>query len=126
MGKFQRDADKEAFWRLAIGEQVGSGLSVRGFCAREGLSENNFYAWRRQLSLRDAERSSASAGPAFVEVRADSPLGDDVQPPGDIGALSAGQDVAAALELVLSNGVMVRVREGFDAATLRRLIEVLS
>jgi len=38
MSKYERDADKEAFWRLALGEQRDGGLSVRAFCAREGLS----------------------------------------------------------------------------------------
>ena len=126
MGRLARDADKEAFWRLAISEQRGSGLSVRAFCAREGLSENNFYAWRRQLSLRDAEHSAADAGPAFVEVRADLPLDQVTQLPQASTALCVREDAAAALELVLGGNMVVRVHEGFDAATLRRLIEVLS
>jgi hypothetical protein len=32
---------------------AASGLSVRGFCRRESLSEANFYAWRRTLAERD-------------------------------------------------------------------------
>ena len=40
MSKYERDADKEAFWRLALSEQRDSGLSVRAFCAREGLTQS--------------------------------------------------------------------------------------
>jgi hypothetical protein len=38
-----------------ISRWAGSGLSVRGFCRREGLAESNFYAWRRTIVQRDAE-----------------------------------------------------------------------
>lgn len=47
MGNFDRDVDKEAFWRLEISEPRDSGPNVRVFCAREGLD-----------SLIDVERES--------------------------------------------------------------------
>ena len=45
--------EKEEFWRLVIEEQGASGLSVRAFCEREGVSEPSFYAWRKRLRDRD-------------------------------------------------------------------------
>jgi transposase-like protein len=66
MASTKRDATKEAFWRDAIGRQARSGLSVREFCKRHGLSEPSFYERRRTYRERDAVR--ATAPQAFVPV----------------------------------------------------------
>ncbi|REJ98517.1 MAG: hypothetical protein DWQ35_00505, partial [Planctomycetota bacterium] len=56
MARAKRSVEKESFWRSVIEEFAASGLSVRTFCGREGLSEASFYAWRRTLAARDAEK----------------------------------------------------------------------
>jgi hypothetical protein len=56
MANRNRDADKDQYWRLVMEEFRGSGLGVREFCRREGLRESSFYAWRRELGNRDAQR----------------------------------------------------------------------
>jgi len=56
MAEWKRDAEREAFWRRALARQRESGLTVRAFCRREGVSEPSFYAWRRVVRERDAER----------------------------------------------------------------------
>jgi transposase-like protein len=66
MANTKRDATKEAFWRDAIRRQAGSGLSVRDFCRKHGLSEPSFYERRRTYQERDARRPAAP--PAFVPV----------------------------------------------------------
>ena len=60
-----RDEQKERQWRRWIGEWQASGLSGRAFCQRRGLTIVSFYAWRRVLQRRDAERA------AFVPVQVD-------------------------------------------------------
>jgi hypothetical protein len=99
-----RDEQKERQWRRWIGEWQASGLSVRASCQRRGLTVASFYAWRRVLQRRDAERAR------FVPVQV---LAD------------AAPTQATALEVVLTDGRTVRVPPGFDAATLRRLLAVL-
>ena len=42
-------SEKAEFWNLALGEFRSSGLTIREFCRREGLSEPAFYAWRKKL-----------------------------------------------------------------------------
>ena len=97
-----QDEQKEQQWRRRFGEWQASGLSVRAFCERRGLSAPSFYAWRRELARRDAQE------PAFVPVRV---VADDA--------------LTVTLELVLAGGRKVRVPAGFDAATLQRLLAVL-
>ncbi len=76
--RWQRDASQERFWRGVLRRWRGSGLAVRSFCAGERVSEASFYAWRREIALRDhdlgkavdaAPRNGTQAVPAFVPVR---------------------------------------------------------
>jgi hypothetical protein len=61
-----RDPKREAFWRGVMRRFKTSGLNIRNFCARERLTEPRFYAWRRAIQERDAER--AASNPTFVPV----------------------------------------------------------
>lgn len=66
MSKQQRDAARERQWRELVTAWQTSGQSVRAFCSQRQVREANFYAWRRELRLRDAE--VVAARPAFVPV----------------------------------------------------------
>jgi hypothetical protein len=99
-----RDEAKERQWRRWLGEWQASGLSARAFCGRRGLTVATFYAWRRVLHRREAERAE------FVPVQVVA----DPMPAH-----------TSAQEVVLSDGRTVRVTPGFDAATLRQLLAVL-
>lgn len=123
-----REEGKEQRWRRLIGEWRVVGGTVRGFCRRRGLSEPSFYAWRRALAERD-RRASAQRGrgvlarrdaatPAFIPVRVAAEEFDSLS---EFDSSSAN----GTLDVVLSNQRVVRVRVGFDAATLRRLLAVL-
>lgn len=65
----QRDPVREARWRAVLARHSKSGRSIRDFCEREGVPEPAFYAWRRTLQQRDAERA------AFVPVRVEGEAG---------------------------------------------------
>ena len=58
-----RDEQKERRWRRRVAQWRTSGLSVRDFCVRHGLATPSFYAWRRTLKRRAAEKA------AFVPVQ---------------------------------------------------------
>jgi hypothetical protein len=96
-----RDLRKEQFWRRWIREWRASNMSVRAFCEARGLPAASFYGWRRELQRRDAEDCH------FIPVR----LADEVP--------------THAVELVLPGNRTIRVAPGFDAATLRQLLNVL-
>ena len=96
------DPPKEQHWRRLIQLWKNSGLTVRVFCARHHVTQPSFYAWRRELQLRDAD--------TFVPVR----------------VVSDGQPAPSTpIEIVLAGGRSVRVTSGFDPATLRQLLAVL-
>jgi hypothetical protein len=99
-----RDEEKARQWRGWINQWRASSLSVRAFCARHGLASASFYAWRRVLQRRAAEK------PAFAPVQV---------------VADAVPAQASALEVLLTDGRTVRVAPGFDAATLRQLLAVL-
>ncbi len=129
---FRCDPAKERLWRRAIARWGKSGLGVRMFCEREGLSQASFYWWRRELAKRDQRphestrtrrgaRSSAKTrpngsgrarrSPAFVPVR--------VLP--DVSTLR-GSDT---IEIVLRSGHQVRVGADVDAAVLGKVVTAL-
>jgi hypothetical protein len=114
MSKSKRNTGKQAFWRRAIGGHRRSGLGVRAYCRREGLSEASFYWWRRRLVERVAAVMGAAPA-AFVEVTSATRPAPAVAPA-----------VESSLEVRLPGGAIVCVQAGFDAALLRQVVEALS
>lgn len=96
-----RDPQREQFWRSAIAGWKKSGQSIRGYCSERHLSEASFHAWRRELAKRD---QTPPAGLKFlpVHVRAE-----------------------AVVEIVLPNGLLVRVPNGASAAEVAALVVAL-
>jgi hypothetical protein len=107
--KNQRSSSKERFWRRMVRRWRGSCLSVRAFCAEQGLSEPTFYVWRRRF----VERAAATV--QFVPVT--------VTP--EQRPTMAAEGSAGTLELVLESGRRLRIAPGFDAPTLTRLLTLL-
>ena len=114
-------------WRRVFQRHRRSGLSIVAFCEREGVATSTFFAKRRQLEAEPDEPTSSSA---FVEV---TPIGEasDASSASELAGDGGASDHAGAtevgepLELVLRGDVVVRVRPGFDAGLLHRVVEVL-
>ena len=134
------DPEKEALWRQCVAQQAASGLTVRDWCRQAGYSDSLFHYWKSNLARRDGtytpplRRAPSSPkparprppkpAPAFAQVVLKAP---QPKPEATPGATATGATTmpAAALELVLPGERVVRVREGFDPATLARLLAVL-
>jgi transposase-like protein len=107
MGKGQqRDPAREAKWRQILARHGRSGLSVRVFCRGEELPESAFYAWRRAIQQRDAQREAA---PAFVPLMVQTD--------------AAAGDGAAIVEL--RGGRMLRLPLSMPAVQLAALIHAI-
>lgn len=92
--------------RQVLAEQRASGLSVAAFARERGLSAWTIYEWRRRLREQSADRRDELD---LVQVT--------VAPP-----VTRSSTIAVELEA----GLRVHVPAGFDAAELRRLLEVLA
>jgi hypothetical protein len=123
----QRNLGKERFWRRVLRQWQRSGLTIRDYCAAQGLSEPSFYFWRRAIQERKPQGACASRDSAGPVRRADA-AGvrrgrSDGRPTFVPVSIVAS---APALEVVGRDGCVIRVPVGFDAATLRQLLAVLA
>ena len=60
--------ERERFWRKLVAGQAQSGMSIRDWCDRHGVSEPSFYFWRRELARRQEQRQELSPQIVPVEV----------------------------------------------------------
>ena len=107
------DERTRAQWQQWIAEAVRSGSSIRAFCRELGVTEGQFYAWRRRLNgkVQGAAKQRAHAavtGATFALVQ------EGGAPPEPAG-----------VELVWADGRRLRIGPGVDAATLRTVLAVL-
>ncbi len=122
-----RDLHKEQFWRQTLQRFAASRLSATRFCQLHKLPLHSFWAWKRTLQLRDQQSRTTAPGPADKTPQASGtsqlpfflPL-QLQQPPADSTARSS-----TALEVLLPNGLRLRVPQHFDPATLQQLLALL-
>ena len=110
MADKQRNLELESRWRKLVGRHPSSGLSIRAFCEREGVSEPSFYSWRRVLGER--ARPSDAATPAFVPMAVNSQVGPQSTEHGEI-------------ILELRGGHRLRVPETMTADRIVALVRAL-
>ena len=113
----QPDARKQQRWLDLMRRWHTSRLTVRDFCDCYGVSVANFYLWRRVLRERGLLHEDATpthrappspARAAFVKL-----------------TVAAQPDAPTAVEMVLSDRRLLRVRPSFDPDLLRQLICLL-
>ena len=102
-------------WREILTRQASSGLSVREFCATEGVSQPSFYAWRRKLR----ERKNNGSRPRGVSRPKDAPDQERMFVPLEL--LGAAQ----SLEIIHPLGYRVHIGGEVNPVSLRQVIEVL-
>jgi hypothetical protein len=51
-----RNETLQQVWELRLQEQAKSGLAIRPWCEREGVTESNFHYWRRRLAVPTATK----------------------------------------------------------------------
>ena len=119
------DRDKEQFWLKMFARWTASGLSIAAFCEDAGLSQQSFYRWRRVLRERTS-RSGQQRRPQAVAAANGQAGAATGRPLPLFVPLAVETTVAAAvLEVVVSDGRVIRVPAGFDAPTLAQILEVL-
>jgi transposase-like protein len=104
MAKTSR-ADRRRYWQEAIERQEGSGQSIVGFCAKEGLSPASFHAWKRRLRRHQRATRQKAAKEALVPVQiiSDPAHGTgnmEVQWPGGVALRAQGCDMQTIIAAV--------------------------
>jgi hypothetical protein len=117
-----RDAAKGRYWRGVIQRFEASGLGVRRFCDREGLSEHRFYWWRRALRRRGSCQARRQGGRGR---RGGAPP--DGNQPSESSFLPIGLpfSVDAPIEVVHPRGHVIRVPAIFDPSALGRILAAI-
>ena len=109
----RKSAEKALRWREILRRQADSGVSVREYCATEGVSEPSFYAWRKRLreTVKNGRqppvpsRQQSDKGPLFVPVKL--------------------LDSAPALEIIHPLGYRIQLTGEVNPIALRHVIETL-
>jgi hypothetical protein len=87
-----------------IAEWERSGQTIIEFCQRRGINESTFGWWRREIAR--ARKPASAVELVEIETKASSP--------------------ARAVEVVLPNGIAVRVPVGFERRSLVEILAVVS
>lgn len=111
----QSSEEKRAFWRMVIQLQGESGLPIRKFCQREGVSQASFFAWRRKLRQEAGEAEGRS--PAKDRDGEESPRLARVR-------LLEGTG-PAAVEVVSPSGLILRVHDDAETENVRRVLHLV-
>ena len=120
MGKSgRRDLRKELFWRRLIRGHGGSGLSIRAWCAKHGVSDISFHWWRRELVRRDAEQKVSAVKKRTGPGNSSSALLPVVV------AQNTHRNIPSLIEIVLDDGRSVRLAGAVDRDSLADVLEVL-
>jgi transposase len=91
-------------WRQLISEHKQSGLTVKAFCQKLGVSEALFYSWRKRVVAEDQ--------PARFALVATN-------------GVAPSAPVLSPLQLVLTGGERLEIPSGTDEATLRTVLALL-
>jgi hypothetical protein len=122
-----RDKRREAYWRRAVREQRGSGLTVRDFCRKSKFPESAFYFWRRELERRDLQRHQAKQEQRQRPTRRARPRRPAAVPPAFV-PVRVAEEVrtdAARIEIVLCGGRRIQVTAPVDRQALTEVLAVL-
>ena len=105
----QASEEERTRWRGWLAEQKQSGQSVAVFCRERGVREWQFYEWRKRLRAKTEP---------FVAVElVASQTTEAATPPAAVPSVP--------IEIRVSRGRSLLVGPNFEAAHLRRLLQVL-
>lgn len=113
----KQNGETEARWWEIMERQADSGLSVRSFCAAEGIREPSFYGWRKRLRTRQA----TGARTVRQDARREKACGDSAR----LFVPLKLVDAAPTLEIVHPLGYRIHVTGDVNPVALRRVIEAL-
>jgi transposase-like protein len=100
-------------WAARVAQLKESGLSVARFAADIGVNAKTLAWWRAELASPSAPAAAKPHAPRPIAI---APL--------KFVEMTTRSD-GAPVEVVLPSGIAIRVRSGFDLATLARVLDVV-
>ncbi len=110
----------EALFQDLLKRQKESGLTVRDFCANEGIVPSTFYYWLKKSKLKEAQPK------VFIPLT----IGGKQLPTHKkyhhlrTHPSAREMDAPVLLELVFPNGTVLKVRNQVDLPLLQRLVHL--
>jgi len=97
--------------------QKESGLSVRGFCSKEGIAPSSFYYWLKKIK-------NETNGKRFIPLVVKS-AGTSINPFTQSELPQGQRTDDPLLEITYPNGITLRVKNDLDLVHLRALVLLL-
>ena len=101
-------SEKVEFWRQQMEGFAASGLSVKAYCAKQGIAVANWYYWRKRLSAHRLSREASVPGAEFLPVH--------------LADRSSGMP---AVEIQLLSGRSLKLSAPLDMSWLQSLVRIL-
>lgn len=112
----RRRWSKAERWTI-LAEAGQDGITVSEVARRHGLSPSLLFRWRREFKQ---SKKRETPEPAFVPLALPAPSSTPNDP-----AAASSCDPGGRIEIVLEGGRRIIVGKNVDAATLRRIVDVL-
>jgi len=101
--------EKAAYWRQQVELHCASGLSVKAYCAREGLAVATLHYWRKRFGV-SRQTVGTAPGVDFVPIHL---------------APNSAHVPSAAVEIHLLSGRRLQLSGWVDPSWLQTLVRVL-
>lgn len=111
----KKSSEKQLYWQAMVNRQASSGLSIREFCRKEGVSEPSFYMWRKKLGEPSRRKARAES---LNHRGAESRNGREFIP---LSLL----ETSGSVEVVHPLGYWVRITGEANITSLERILDVL-
>jgi len=108
------NTERKRYWRELVERQRASGRSIGAFCRETGVSVASFYEWKRKLRRRTPSARPSVKRTAFAPVQ--------ILP----AQTASSMDLDGRVEVVLPDGVVLRVAAGCEERTLQVVWTVLA
>ena len=116
--------DREQTWREIMARWEQAGLSQQEFCEQEEIKLTTFGYWRRELKRRDGQGKVAKPrGPLTSGMKEASTS--NAQPPLFVPVQVNQVQPASFCEIVLDDGLVIRVPSAVDLEHLALLVRTL-
>ncbi|OCX70965.1 IS66 family insertion sequence element accessory protein TnpA [Acidithiobacillus thiooxidans] len=104
----EEQAERVAFWQQQMEGFAASGLSVKAYCAQQGIAVANWYYWRKRLGKSAESPVRVSGAEKFLPI-----------------TLAPNRASMPAVEIQLLSGRSLKLSAPLDASWLQSLVQVL-